>query len=173
MKIDELNFDKVSRQRRIDLIREIQEYQAKLDDKAQDSQKLGAMSSNELLAELERLADRAEAAVKPAADEQARAARGEGVAAIGAAAERRSESTTAVDGTSRTAEAVDAAHKQQDRGESWEKFAKEQDGTQLPPSVEETARERQRQEAEQEERERLTARDLQNELMVQSRRIRS
>ena len=94
MRIDELNPEKASRQRRIDLIRQIQEYQAKLDQAdAKQTPRLDALSTSELLAELDRVVNRAEVEVKAAAEEQARSARGDGAAA-GAASTTRPFSIT-------------------------------------------------------------------------------
>ncbi|MBI5509101.1 MAG: hypothetical protein HY903_10130 [Deltaproteobacteria bacterium] len=149
MRIDD-DDRKIGRQKRMDLIRRIQDQQQQSDkpagagakDEVKNAEKKSELQATEVTVELQR------AAVQQ--DQQK--------------------------GVERAAEAVEAAHHQQTRGEDWKKF-RTAEATELPPSVEEKARaEKARLEEEDAKRvdnERLSVRELQNELAVKNRMIKS
>jgi hypothetical protein len=175
---NELRIDEDQRESRVDLIRRIQEQQSQLEqvDK-KDLQQLDSMSSPQLLGELQRIVDAADAgrardtteAVQGGARlaQERQEIQGQVGAqdSVGAGAQQ-------VDGSQRSTEAVGAAHEQQTRGESWNEF-RDAGGTEIPPSVEEAAREEHRDHAHQEENQRIRARDLQNQMATQNRMIKS
>jgi hypothetical protein len=166
MRIDD-DDRRIGRQNRIDLIRRYQEAQAKLDagggkEVAKlDQAKLEKMSAGELLKELQKLVDRAQEAAK--------------VDLVQRDTQHAEIQRQAVDGTVKSAEAVSSAQKQQTRGENWQKF-EDHDRGDLPASVEEKARaekaHEERGDLERQEKDRLSVRELQNDMAVQQKMIR-
>ena len=154
MRIDK-DDSKIDREKRADLIRRYQEEQAKLDQGGKDAAKLDATKPTEKKSDIQ----------ATELNHQA----------------QRTEIQKPVTGAERTTEAIDAAHKQQARGENWQKFEAEA-RDQVPASVEEKAQaekaeqektQQARDAAERQDKERLSVRELQNDLAVKQRMIRS
>ncbi len=176
---DDLRIKDDDPQSRVDLIRQMQqqqEQQAQLDpqdraervelDHATTAQRVGPVEQVSDLQEHEQV-DAVNADTKIA--EERPDVRGQANAQELA----RADHADHVDGAERTTEAVDAAHQQQGRGETWHEF-RDASATDVPPSVEETAREqRQREDARQQEKDQISARELQNQMAVNNRMIKS
>jgi hypothetical protein len=181
MRIDD-DERKISREKRIDLIRRYQDEQAKLDQGGGkeaaklDQKKLDQTSSSEVVRELQKTADRTQDATK--ADEvKSVDKRGEIQATeLHRDVQRTEGQRQVVDGVTKSAEAVSAAQKQQTRGENWQKFEAHDRGD-LPQSVEEKARAEkaaaERDDVERQEKERLSVRELLNDMAVKQKMIRS
>ena len=182
MRIDEENDRKIGREKRIDLIRRYQEQQSKLDAgggkeaEKLDLKKLEKMSSGDLLKELQKLTDRTTEGNK--VDDVKNVDKKTQIQAMDVQRDlQRTEiQRQVVDGATKSAEAVSSAQKQQTRGENWQKFQAQEHGA-VPQSVEEKAKteksQQDRDDVERQEKERMSVRELQNDMAVKSRMIKS
>ena len=171
MRIDD-DDRKVSLNRRIDLIRRIQDEQENLNAKAakstagtkHDSQaSQGAEAPHQAQEKGLQQAD-----VKQATKKASEVAHAEVTAQVRRAEVMHHEVT----GTEKSAQAVDAAHKQQSRGEDWQKFAPREETQKIPESVEALAQAEKQKDAEREERERQSVREILNDMAVKNRMIK-
>ena len=170
----------VGGKKRGDLIKQIQQYQEQQDkiqnEGGADPAKLDKMSTSELLNELKSIAASGEqkSTEIQAQDTQSMETRADVQSGLqGAEVSRIEQTHQQVNQTEQTAEAVGAAHKQQDAGQNWEKFAQAKEPTELPPSVEDAAKEDRQEEADRQEKQSVSARDFQNSMAMRNRMIKS
>lgn len=178
MRIDD-DEHRISREKLIDQIRRYQDEQANLDADGSraaakaEPQRVDQASASEALRDVQQVVERAREATRVA-----------DAGAVEARSQQQAADTQrqTIDGAARSAEAVSAAQQQQTRGEDWQRF-QDQDRGSLPTSVEESARaEQQRNDADQQElersqeerqeQERLSVREIQNDMAVRQRMIR-
>jgi hypothetical protein len=166
--------------KRSDVIKHIQQYQeqqdrAEVDANGPAAKQVDGMSTQQLVQELVKESEvQSEQQRVQGTDEARRMETRQDVqSGVQAHEVARIEQThEQVTGAERAAEAVDAASKQQDRGENWHKFATEQDRT-VPQSVQEIAAEQQKAEIQREEAEKISVRDFQNDMAVRRGMIKS
>lgn len=175
----------VGNKRRNNMIRQIQQYQ-ELADKADaskgglDPKKIDQMSTTQLVAELEKMTQtqgNGQTQAIQADDAKAMETRSEvqGVAAAQDVA--RIEQTdvqlsSQVKPIDKTSEAVDAANRQQDAGQNWERFSQASEAAELPPSVEDAKREADQKDADRDEQQRITAKEFQNDMAIRRSMIK-
>ncbi|MEE8410343.1 MAG: hypothetical protein V3T05_12100 [Myxococcota bacterium] len=172
----------VSNKRRNTMIRQIQQYQEQADNADAskggiDPKKLDQISSTQLVAELEKLAqtqgDEQTQAIQ-ADDAKAMETRSDVQSVVRAREVARIEQTHGqVTAADRTTEAVDTANRQQDAGQNWERFSQASEATALPPSVADAKREAEQKEADRDEQQRISARDFQNDMAIRRGMIKS
>ncbi|MEK7703532.1 MAG: hypothetical protein AAB426_01125 [Myxococcota bacterium] len=160
MRIEDLEY-REARQRRDDVIRQVQRYQEQ-----QDQIQGGNKTNDKTTIEQQEQASVQHGAQRHDAEVAAVAAHDAQQAAL---KQQGNQAPSDASGVQKHAEAVSTASRQQDAGENWQAFAERNAAHTLPPSVEEMA---QQEGSDNKDPDKVQARELQNELAVQRKQIR-